>query len=135
MPVPTPMIFMLRPRSGHAQWISAETYLVSPITRITEFTDAFGNLCQRLVAPVGDLTVRTSVDVLLPHRPAEGPAEATFVEIPDLPDPVLVYLLPSRFCESDRFGDHPVFSAWPICRLPISRTYISVHYLGGGGKK
>lgn len=105
VPVPTPMIFMLRPRSGHAQWISAETYLVSPITRITEFTDAFGNLCQRLVAPVGDLTVRTSVDVLLPHRPAEGPAEATFVEIPDLPDPVLVYLLPSRFCESDRFGD------------------------------
>jgi transglutaminase-like putative cysteine protease len=30
---------------------------------------------------------------------------APFVEIRDLPDAVLVYLLPSRYCESEQFGE------------------------------
>ena len=36
------------------------------------------------------------------------PESGLFVEVPDLPNDVLVYLLPSRYCESDRFGNMAV---------------------------
>jgi transglutaminase-like putative cysteine protease len=101
--VSTPMVFMLRPRSGPAQWVASEEYRLSPSVQVVEFTDGFGNLCQRMVAPVGDFSVNTSADVLVASQPP-APASAPFIEVPDLPDQVLGYLLPSRYCESDRFG-------------------------------
>ncbi|MFT5843891.1 MAG: hypothetical protein ACI80L_002693, partial [Pseudohongiellaceae bacterium] len=51
--VPTPFILMLRPRSGAQQWISREEYKLTPSVPVVEFTDTYGNLCQRLVAPPG----------------------------------------------------------------------------------
>ena len=45
---------MLRPRSGESQWVIAERYQIDPYGRpIHEFTDAHGNLCQRIVVPEG----------------------------------------------------------------------------------
>ena len=63
IPVPTPFLLMLRPRSGWQQWIAREEYVLSPSVPAVEFTDSFGNLCQRLVAPAGHFSVRTSVDI------------------------------------------------------------------------
>jgi len=71
---------------------------------VVEYTDIFGNLCQRLVAPAGYFAVSTSAEVLTADRVDKGPG-ACFVEIQNLPDAVLSYILPSRYCESDRFGD------------------------------
>jgi transglutaminase-like putative cysteine protease len=102
--VPTPMVLMLRPRSGAGQWVAREEYQLSPAVQVVEIADAFGNLCQRLVAPLGEFTISTSADVMVDERPPP-PADAGFVEIPDLPHGVLGYLLPSRYCESDRFSD------------------------------
>lgn len=101
--VATPMVFMLRPRSGPGQWVASEEYRLSPSVQVVEFTDSFGNLCQRLVAPVGDFRINTSADVMVKKQPPP-PAVAPFIEVPRLPDQVLGYLLPSRYCESDRFG-------------------------------
>lgn len=101
--VRTPMVFMLRPRSGPDQWVAREEYRVSPTVQVVEFTDGFGNLCQRMVAPVGKFVVNTSADVLV-ASPPPIPTGAGFVEVPNLPDQALGYLLPSRYCESDRFG-------------------------------
>ena len=100
---PTPMVFMLRPRSGLGQWVAREEYRLSPAVAVEEITDGFGNLCQRLVAPVGEFSVYTAADVML-AGPAEMPADIPYVAVPDLPHDVLIYLLPSRYCESDRFG-------------------------------
>jgi transglutaminase-like putative cysteine protease len=98
------MVFMLRPRSGPTQWVAGEEYRLSPSVQVVEFTDGFGNLCQRLVAPVGDFRINTSADVMVASQPSV-PDFAPFIEVPELPDRVLGYLLPSRYCESDRFGD------------------------------
>ncbi len=100
----TPMIFMLRPRSSPRQWVAAEEYELSPSIPVAEFTDRFGNLCQRLVAPVGDFQVNTSVKVRVA---GELPVSlnAGFVDVSELPDNALTFLLPSRYCESDRFGE------------------------------
>jgi len=98
------MTLMLRPRSGPNQWVMREEYRLSPLVQVTEVTDGFGNLSQRLVAPVGEFELYTSADVIVEDQPLIA-EQATFVEVPKLPNDVLVYLLPSRYCESDRFGD------------------------------
>lgn len=101
---PTPFVLMLRPRSGAQQWVASEEYLLYPSVPAFEFTDDYGNLCQRLVAPPGDFTIFTSAKIRTDDNVDSLPG-GDFVEIQNLPDSVLKYLLPSRYCESDRFGD------------------------------
>ncbi|MGF1547616.1 MAG: transglutaminase family protein [Thiotrichales bacterium] len=101
--VPTPFVLMLRPRSGAQQWVAREEYRLSPSVTVLEFTDGYGNLCQRLVAPPGAFEVRTVAEVMTADYVDQAPGEP-FIEIQNLPDSVLSYLLPSRYCESDRFG-------------------------------
>lgn len=100
----TPLVLMLRPRSGAQQWVARESYTLNPYVPVGEYTDIYGNLCQRLVAPVGTFAIHTSVEVLTADR-VDTAFGAGFVEIQNLPESVLAYLLPSRYCESDRFGD------------------------------
>ena len=102
--VPTPFILMLRPRSGAQQWIAREEYRIKPSVPVFEFTDNYGNLCQRLIAYNGTFAIYTAADVMTADQSDQAPG-APFVNIESLPDTVLSYLLPSRFCESDRFGD------------------------------
>jgi len=99
----SPFLFMLRPRSGYQQWVSREEYVLNPSFPVVEFTDPFGNLCQRLVAQPGHFTVRTSVDVECAEASDIAPG-APFVEIQNLADDTIPFLLPSRYCESDRFN-------------------------------
>ncbi|GAA0402203.1 transglutaminase family protein [Cocleimonas flava] len=102
--IPTTFILMLRQRSGANQWVAREEYRIRPQVPVYEFTDNYGNLCQRLVAPVGPFEIFTSSDVLINDLVDQAPG-APFVEIDKLPESVLSYLLPSRYCESDRFND------------------------------
>lgn len=102
IPVATPFFLMLRPRSGRQQWVAREQYEFSPSVTAVEFTDPFGNLCQRLVAPAGPFSVHTSVNVECAEAFDVAPG-APFVEVQNLPEETLPFLLPSRFCESDRF--------------------------------
>jgi transglutaminase-like putative cysteine protease len=100
--VPTPFVLMLRPRSNSSQWIAFEKYKVVPSVPVYEFTDIYGNLCQRLIAPAGSFAIYTSAKVMTADFIDEAPG-APFVSIENLPESALVYLLPSRYCEADRF--------------------------------
>lgn len=98
-----PLVLMLRPRSGAQQWIARESYTLTPYVPVEEYTDIYGNLCQRLLAPVGQFSIYTSAEVMTADKIDIAPG-AHFVEVQNLPEAVLTYLLPSRYCESDRFG-------------------------------
>ena len=100
---PTPFILMLRPRSSAHQWVARDTYLMTPRVAASEFTDAYGNLCQRLIAPPGAFSILTSADVMTADTIDVAPG-APFVEVQNLPDAVLTYLLPSRYCDAEFFG-------------------------------
>lgn len=92
---------MLRPRSGHAQWVVGERYEVAPWVPAREYVDAFGNLCQRFTLPEGQSTIDVQSEVEVPdHLAVDMHAHPTPVE--QLPDDVLLYLLPSRYCPSDK---------------------------------
>ena len=100
----TSLVLMLRPRSGAQQWIAREAYTLRPSVPVEEYTDIYGNLCQRLLAPYGAFSIHTSADVMTTDEVDTAPG-AYFIEIQNLPESVLTYLLPSRYCESDKFGD------------------------------
>jgi transglutaminase-like putative cysteine protease len=78
--------------------------MLEPSAAVAEYTDNYGNLCQRLVAPPGKFSIRTSAEVLTADEVDVCPG-APFDEVQTLPDSVLSYLLPSRYCESDKFID------------------------------
>ncbi|KGE04627.1 transglutaminase-like domain-containing protein [Pseudohaliea rubra] len=100
---PTPFVLMLRPRSGAQQWVASEEYLLEPAVPVIEFTDDYGNLCQRLVAPPGEFSLSTASKIMTADQVDEEPG-GYFVEIQFLPDAVLKFLLPSRYCEAERFS-------------------------------
>jgi transglutaminase-like putative cysteine protease len=101
---PTAAVFMLRPRSGDGQWILSEEYLTEPNIPVTEYTDSYGNLCQRLVVPEGNFSLYTSVTAETADT-IEVDFEARFIPVEYLPSNVLQFLLPSRYCQSDLMAD------------------------------
>lgn len=99
-PGPCPIVAMLRPRSGQAQWLSSETYIFDPWIPTTEYVDGYGNLCQRLVVPAGDTRIRVEAVVETDDALAVA-TDALQSPVETLPDDTLLYLLPSRYCASD----------------------------------
>ena len=95
-------ILMLQPQSGDGQEVSASDISIEPAIPFRDFTDAFGNLCRRVNLPQGRSVIRTTCQVHSPDEIAVEPG-APFTLIQDLPDDVLQFLLPSRYCESDLF--------------------------------
>ncbi len=95
---------MLRPRSGHAQWVVAERYELKPWVSATEYVDGYGNLCQRFVIPQGRMVMKVSSEVEVADQLAVD-VHAQFTQVASLPDSALVYLLQSRYCPSDKMED------------------------------
>lgn len=105
-PVETPVVSLLEINPDRRGDIVRQTrVLTAPQTPSTVYKDRHGNLCRRLVAPAGG--IRLLYDAIVedngePERARPG-APATRVE--GLPDHTLVYLLGSRYCETDHLSD------------------------------
>ena len=101
------MILTLNIHYSRASDLVAPDHLViSPPVPITGYRDSFGNWCSRIVAPPGRCalshrcawsTTRGLPDVVAPS------AQQTPVQ--DLPEETLVFLLGSRYCETDRLSE------------------------------
>jgi transglutaminase-like putative cysteine protease len=96
-----PVVAMLRPRSGAAQWVVSERYDIQPWARPREYEDPYGNVCQRFTVPPGRTSFNVQADVEVDPELAVAP-DAPYTPIDLLPDDVLVYLLQSRYCPSDK---------------------------------
>lgn len=94
---------MLRPRNGALQKVAREEVTTTPAVDIHDYTDSYGNLCQRLLAQEGTFTISAQAEVHTADSLDQQPG-APYVEVPQLPDDCLHYLLPSRYCEIEHFG-------------------------------
>jgi len=103
---PTPMILALSIHHSRASDLVRPDHLVTdPAVPVTVYRDLFGNWCSRLVAPQGRFTLSSDAlinDTGLPDIVVPG-AMQTPVE--HLPESTLVYLLGSRYCETDELSD------------------------------
>ena len=100
---PSPLILMLRPRSGLGQRVVREESCFDPDVAMTQYSDHYGNLCQRFIVPQGIFRVDTTATVDTADYIDVNPG-AEFALVQDLPDYALQFLLPSRYCQSDMLG-------------------------------
>lgn len=102
--LPVTSIFMLRAQSGAAQFISSEAFVTTPYVHVNEYIDNYGNLCQRLIIPEGVFLLESQVTAtcspIIDVHPSAG-----YSPVETLPDYVLQFLLPSRYCESDKITE------------------------------
>lgn len=102
--VPTAVVLMLEPLSGAAQLVLQSSVCVDPPTPHVDIVDCFGNSCQRLILPAGTSVITAAITASVPDEIDVHPT-APFTPVQDLPDGILHYLLPSRFCQSDLLLD------------------------------
>jgi transglutaminase-like putative cysteine protease len=105
-PQPTPMILVLNVHYSRASDIVTSDYLTTdPSVPITAYRDVFGNWCSRIVAPIGRIRLMSSAVVRDTGEPDVVAASAQQHAVEDLPEESLVYLMGSRYCETDRLAD------------------------------
>lgn len=97
-----PLVLILSPQSGAAQQVASSQVTIEPFAPYREYIDPFGNLCQRTVLEAGQTVITTLATVEVPDVIDVAPG-APFTAVQDLPDEVLPYLLPSRYCQADVF--------------------------------
>src|SRR6201996_458927 len=103
---PTPMVAMLSIHpSRYSDIVGTETITAEPETPIGFYRDSFGNVCGRLVAPAGRVTRKGAALVRDSGLPDVVMPTAQQLPIDQLPDDLLLYLMPSRYCETDRLTD------------------------------
>jgi len=105
-PQPTPMLLVLNiHHSRAADLVRPDLIVTDPPVPIATYRDLFGNWCSRIVAPTGRFVLSTDAlvndsglaDVVVPQ------AMQTPIEL--LPESTLMFLLGSRYCETDQLSD------------------------------
>lgn len=76
-----------------------------PPVPIHHYHDGFGNLCARLVSPSGGIRLHADFTIADTGLPDTVVPDAPQRPIAELPDDLLVFLLGSRYCETDRLSD------------------------------
>ncbi|MFD1702068.1 transglutaminase family protein [Methylopila henanensis] len=110
-PQPTPLLMMLNVHpSRELDLIEPDTVTSWPPTPIDTYVDGFGNVASRVLAPAGEFTLRTDALVADSGIPDVAAWNAVQHPVEELPDDTLVYLLGSRYCETDRL----VADAWRL---------------------
>ena len=101
-PQPTPMILTLRVHPSRARdLVVADEIRTDPAVPITEYRDHFDNLCHRIVAPAGELSIFSEGVVADSGEPDAVVPSAIQHAVEELPSEALVFLLGSRYCEVD----------------------------------
>jgi transglutaminase-like putative cysteine protease len=103
--VPTPTVFQVQPRDEAPVSLTRQEWSVEPTTTTRRYIDLYGNPCLRLVLPPGASTLRYDATALVPDATEEVDESAPELPPEELPDDVLMYTLPSRYCLPDMLGN------------------------------
>ena len=104
-PQPTPMLLMISPHPSRAgDLIGPHRVTIAPPVPPREYIDGFGNTCTRLMAPTGRITITTQLLVRDSGLPDPQYPQAWQRRVEELPDDILVYLLGSHYCDTDRLA-------------------------------
>jgi transglutaminase-like putative cysteine protease len=118
----TPMMLMLNTHYSRVQDVlSIDVLKVDPPVPITQYRDGFGNLCSRIVAPAGRISLSTTAVLEISAEPETIASNDYQHPVEELPDETLVFLLGSRYCETDLLSD----LAWRLFgKTPLGRPRV-----------
>jgi len=110
-PQPTPMILTLNIHYTRASDIVFPDHLrLEPAVPVAAYRDSFGNWCTRIVAPRGRIRLSSGATVHDSGLPDPVVDAAVQHRVQDLPEETLLFLLGSRYCETDRLSQ----TAWDL---------------------
>jgi transglutaminase-like putative cysteine protease len=110
-PQPTPMIFNLNVHFTRvSDLVGRDDLVFDPPVPIAAYRDSFGNWCTRIVAPQGRMRVSADAIVNDSGAPDLVVPQARQLPVPELPEETLLFLLGSRYCETDRLSE----TAWKL---------------------
>ena len=103
---PVPMVVMLSVHPSRVNdLVAPEKITCDPPQHIHYYHDSFGNFCGRLIVPLGGVKLHNRARVRDSGVPDVVAPDAEQIAVENLPDDVILYLLPSRYCEIDRMMD------------------------------
>lgn len=105
-PQPTPAILLLNVHFSRVSDLAMpDSIVLDPSVPVSGYRDGFGNWCSRIVAPAGGMVISSDFVVRDSGEPDPVAQGARQVPVEELPEEALVFLLGSRFCDSDRMLD------------------------------
>lgn len=105
-PQPTPMLLMVSPHLSRLDDLLGPSEIAfDPPVPARHYHDGFGNFCTRVVAPAGPFAIRTRLLIQDHGEPDALRPDARQNPVETLPDEILVYLLGSRYCDTDRLSE------------------------------
>ena len=109
--LPTPMMAMLSIHPSRNQHlVTPHRIMASPDVPMYDYLDAFGNVCTRVTVPPGGLSLACDFTIEDDGLPDPVHLDAVQHPVETLPDDVLIFLLGSRYCETDRLSE----TAWSL---------------------
>ena len=103
----TPVIATLNVHASRVSDLERPDYLITtPSVPLEGYRDSFGNWCNRFVAPAGRFTLKTDT-VVRDQGSGTRSIRPRRIPIENLPVRQLLFLLGSRYCETDRLSRSP----------------------------
>jgi transglutaminase-like putative cysteine protease len=103
---PTPMLLQLSVHpSRDADLLTPDNIKPDPPLAMRSYIDHFGNRVTRVEAPVGFIAFSNLFLIQDSGDADETAPDSEMTPIADLPDDVLLFLLQSRYCDSDNLAD------------------------------
>ena len=99
--VPVHAVFQVEPVLDGIATIKDEQWVSDPAIQTRTYRDLYGNRCRRLMLPAGRSEITFSATAEVPDATEEIDLDAPEVPPHELPDDVMIYTLPSRFCLPD----------------------------------
>ena len=110
-PQPTPMILNINVHFTRvSDLIGRDDLVFDPPLPVAAYRDSFGNWCTRIVAPQGRTRICADVVVNDSGNPDVVVPQAQQMAVQDLPEETLLFLLGSRYCETDQLSE----TAWQL---------------------
>ncbi|HEY1661422.1 MAG TPA: transglutaminase family protein [Verrucomicrobiae bacterium] len=103
--VPTPVLFMLKPRLDGRVLVMQEKLSLGVSLPSCEFEDSHGNLTCRSMLMPGRNEIRHDALVSISSLPDDRDVPCQILPVNELPPETLRYTLPSRYCDSDKLLD------------------------------
>lgn len=111
LPQPTPLLLTVHIHYSRASDIVLpDNLMTDPPVPVAGYRDSFGNWISRIVAPAGQIRLSGNAVVNDSGNPDPVWPDAIQHGVEDLPEETLLFLLGSRYCETDRLSE----TAWSL---------------------